>query len=319
VRVGSIFNYKVYSASSDLPWKLNSTDSPAHVASTSLYFPDIRLIHRKTGTHYTSIMLSLFGGVLSRVLAESAIKTRHVRVGNPNPATFVQLSFPWPNHPLTTLCNHWLDYKKTNNTVLKLLDMSGDLKFFFLRNRTSGGIRVPLGKLSPIDRLKEVDKDYNYFMGSEMDKILKRFLFPIGALFPVKLFLWGFESSRKFTGLRTLFTSAMAYNENYYELDGNPVISVSPLTGLLGSTPGECYLGRSVIILLSLKSIFFFKTFSLYTYAVITGLAFSYKDQVQCTFIASSELAKDQETMDRIVKTYFADEIDKLVEEVANY
>ena len=49
---------------------------------------------------------------------------------------------------------------------------------------------------------------------------------------------------------------------------------------------------------------------------VISGLGFSYKDQVQCTFIASAEVAKDQETMDRIVKNYFAEEVENFVQEL---
>ena len=89
----------------------DNRELPCFSSSTALYLSDFKKIQRKTGTAYIPLTLTLFGGVLARVLAENENKKTadtETLVGNPKRATYVQLSFPRPNHPVTKMCNHWL-------------------------------------------------------------------------------------------------------------------------------------------------------------------------------------------------------------------
>ena len=54
----------------------------------------------------------------------------------------------------------------------------------------------------------------------------------------------------------------------------------------------------------------------LFFISVLTGIGLSYNDRYEVNLIATSEIAKDQETMDTIVNTYFADEVETLLQQI---
>ena len=106
-------------------------------------------------------------------------------------------------------------------------------------HRTSGAIRVPLGSMKPLERLRKIESDYKLYHERGLDKLMHRILFPPGSLIPTKIFVRVYETIRRISRLGALFTSVAGFHDDFYSIGGQPIISVSPLLGMLGLTPGK--------------------------------------------------------------------------------
>ena len=84
-----------------------------------------------------------------------------------------------------------------------------------------GLIKVPL-KGNALERLKQVDADYNNFIDQGLNKLFCRFIKHLYGLFPIFLFQMGFEVCPR---LQFIVTSTMGSSETYF-LNGVPIQSV---------------------------------------------------------------------------------------------
>jgi len=69
----------------------------------TLDLESVKRVRRRTGAHVISILLTLLGGVLRRLLIEQ----RGQKEAELPDHIYTAHSLPWPSHPRNKLCNEW--------------------------------------------------------------------------------------------------------------------------------------------------------------------------------------------------------------------
>lgn len=144
----------------------------------------IKVIRRRTKSHFISVMMALTIGALRRYLRENC-KAR----GNALPNhIWTANSLPWPGHPQTTLVNHW-----------------------------SGGVfQVPFKTDDSLERLLGTEQFFKYFHDMQMHKTVKRLIIPITWTLPSALLRWGHSLDLYYFRYSNAFASLLLSDKPHF-------------------------------------------------------------------------------------------------------
>jgi len=140
-------------------YTLKKISTTGQIRRTILPLNDIKSVRRSTNTHFAAVGMSLMTGALQKLYDETTPGSSSLRPER----LAIMHSLPKPNHPLTTLCNHW----------------------------GVGLFKVPFTN-DPVERLIGAEHDFNEYLTLQFDRLLHIHI-PIVGLAPCFIVKWFFS------------------------------------------------------------------------------------------------------------------------------
>ncbi|CAL8090772.1 unnamed protein product [Orchesella dallaii] len=170
-------------------YTLRKTSTTGQIRRTVLPLSEIKTVRQITKSHFAAVGMSLMTGALQKLYDEVIPATSALRPER----LAIMHSLPKPNHPLTTLCNHW----------------------------GVGLFKVPFTR-DPVDRLIGAEHDFNEYLTLQFDRLLHLHI-PIVGLAPCFIVKWffsiNFGTSCGFTSVPGLFDKIAYVGDNTPGID----------------------------------------------------------------------------------------------------
>lgn len=157
-----------------------------YMSLNTLNLQKLKDVRRRTKAHFISVMMSLTIGAIRRYLKENS-KDNGESIPN---YIWTANSLPWPNHPRSTLVNHW-----------------------------SGGVfQVPFKTDDALERLYGTEQFFRFFHDTQMHKTVKRLIIPTTWCLPSALLRWGHSLDLYYFRYSNAFASLLLSDKPHYLL-----------------------------------------------------------------------------------------------------
>lgn len=166
------------------PLKKSPQNTTWFISLQTLNLNVFKKVRRLTSTHFHSVVMSMVIGALRRHLQENE---KDVKIPQ---SIITASSLPWPNHPRTTLLNHW-----------------------------SGGVfKIPFKTEDPLERIYGAENSYKYRHSHQLHKVVKRVLHPVTWCLPSSFLLWAKSKDMAYFRYSNTVAPLMLSEKPYYLL-----------------------------------------------------------------------------------------------------